>query len=118
MSVYTHLTLSEREYLEGKLTEGVSIRKIAAALERSPSTISRELRRNGAKRPIVITTGTPIIATSTAENAVTARITSQSTLQLFLLFQKPGCHVPQGLLDRARLICKAFRCSSMAETTV
>ena len=50
MSVYTHLTLSEREYLEGKLKEGVSIRKIAAALERSPSTISREIRRNWSKK--------------------------------------------------------------------
>ena len=32
--------------------------------------------------------------------------------------QKPGCHVPQGLLQRARLICKAFRRSSMAEAAV
>ena len=50
MSVYTHLTLSEREYREEKLKEGVSIRKIAAALERSPSTISREIRRNWSKK--------------------------------------------------------------------
>lgn len=34
------------------------------------------------------------------------------------LLQKPGCHVPQSLLHRARLICKAFRRSSMAEATV
>ena len=37
---------------------------------------------------------------------------------LFPLLQKPGCHIPQGLLDRARLICKAFRCCGMAEATV
>ena len=35
-----------------------------------------------------------------------------------LLIQKPGCHIPQGLLNRARLICKAFRRSSMAEAAV
>ena len=34
------------------------------------------------------------------------------------LLQKPSCHVPQGLLHRARLICKAFRRSSMAEAAV
>lgn len=50
MKVYTHLTLSEREYLEEKLKEGRSIRQIAAALERSPSTISREIRRNWSKK--------------------------------------------------------------------
>ena len=35
-----------------------------------------------------------------------------------LLIQKPGCHIPQGLLNRARLICKAFRRSSMTELPV
>ena len=35
-----------------------------------------------------------------------------------LLIQKPGCHVPQGLLHGARLICKAFRCCGMAEAAV
>ena len=46
MRVYTHLTLSEREYLEQKLKEGKSFRQIADALGRSPSTISREVKRN------------------------------------------------------------------------
>ena len=35
-----------------------------------------------------------------------------------LLIQKPGCHILQGLLNRARLICKAFRRSSMTELPV
>ena len=34
------------------------------------------------------------------------------------LIQKPDCHVPQGLLHGARLICKAFRCCGMAEAAV
>jgi IS30 family transposase len=50
MRVYTHLTLSEREYLEVKLKEGRSLRWIAAALGRSPSTISREVKRNWSKK--------------------------------------------------------------------
>lgn len=46
---YTHFTLEERKYLQQLLSEGLSFRKIAAILERSPSTISREVRQNCAK---------------------------------------------------------------------
>ena len=46
---YTHFTLEERKYLQKLLAEGLSFRKIAAILERSPSTISREVKRNKAK---------------------------------------------------------------------
>ena len=46
---YTHFTLSERKYLQQLLSEDKSFREIASILERSPSTISREVRRNKAK---------------------------------------------------------------------
>lgn len=46
---YTHFTLSERKYLQKLLSEDKSFREIAAILERSPSTISREVKRNKAK---------------------------------------------------------------------
>lgn len=49
MKSYTHLTLNERKCLQELLSEGKSIRKIAQILERSPSTISREINRNKAK---------------------------------------------------------------------
>ena len=41
------LTLSEREEISRGLVVGNSIREIAAELNRSPSTISREINRNG-----------------------------------------------------------------------
>ncbi len=41
------LTLSEREEISRGLSRGLSLRAIARQLERSPSTISREVRRNG-----------------------------------------------------------------------
>lgn len=50
MRVYTHLTLSEREYPEAKLKEGKSLRQIANSLGRSPSTLSREVKRNWSKK--------------------------------------------------------------------
>ena len=46
---YTHFTLEERKYLQQLLSEGYSFRKIAAILERSPSSVSREVNRNKAK---------------------------------------------------------------------
>ena len=41
------LTLAEREEISRSVVEGLSIRSIAFRLGRAPSTISRELRRNG-----------------------------------------------------------------------
>ena len=49
MRSYTHFTLFERKYLQKLLSERKSFREIAAILERSPSTISREVNRNRAK---------------------------------------------------------------------
>lgn len=45
---YHHFTLKERQYLQQLLSEGYSIRKIAEFLERSPSSVSREIKRNKA----------------------------------------------------------------------
>ena len=50
MKSYTHFTLSEREYLQESLEKGKSFREIAKALGRSPSTISREVKRNWSKK--------------------------------------------------------------------
>lgn len=43
---FKHLTAEERDFLAVMFSEGTSIREIAQRLKRSPSTISRELRRN------------------------------------------------------------------------
>ncbi|AUJ23242.1 hypothetical protein A21D_00127 [Virgibacillus dokdonensis] len=43
---YKHLTTFERARIETLKDQGISIRTIAKKLNRSPSTISRELKRN------------------------------------------------------------------------
>ena len=56
MNHYNHLTTDERENLLFLMGKGYSIRKIANLMQRSPSTISRELGRNSKKKclfPIV-----------------------------------------------------------------
>ncbi|BDD08298.1 hypothetical protein FUAX_07300 [Fulvitalea axinellae] len=45
---YTHLNIYERKVIENSRTMGWSIRRIAEFIERSPSTVSRELERNTA----------------------------------------------------------------------
>ena len=44
------LTLAEREEISRGVVAGQSFRSIAASLGRAPSTISREIRRNGGRR--------------------------------------------------------------------
>ena len=43
---YEHITIEERCEISGLRSSGQSIRQVAATLDRSPSTISRELKRN------------------------------------------------------------------------
>ena len=47
---YTHFTLEERKYLQKLLSDGLSMRRIAEILERSPSSISREIKRNRSQK--------------------------------------------------------------------
>jgi len=44
------LTLAEREEISRGVIAGQSLRSIAASLGRAPSTVSRELNRNGGRR--------------------------------------------------------------------
>jgi transposase, IS30 family len=46
MTLYTRLSATEREEIALLINKGVRIRTIALALSRSPSTISREVKRN------------------------------------------------------------------------
>ncbi len=45
-----HLSLTEREEISRGVARGESLRSIADRLERAPSTVSRELARNGGRR--------------------------------------------------------------------
>lgn len=74
MKSYTHFTLDERICLQKLFSEGLSMRKIASILGRSPSTISRELNATGAKRKSIIMPGEQTSSTSAEEKTVTERI--------------------------------------------
>jgi len=59
MLSYHHFTLDERKSLYQYLNEGYSIRKIAGFLGRSPSSVSREIKRNKAKHKTSHNCGNP-----------------------------------------------------------
>ena len=46
---YGHITLEERCEIARLQAAGRSVRQIATALDRAPSTVARELKRNGAQ---------------------------------------------------------------------
>ena len=48
---YEHLSIEERALIQAKLETGCTLRAIARGVQRSPSTISREIKRNGWRRP-------------------------------------------------------------------
>lgn len=50
MKKYKHLELEEREKLYALKLQGLSLRKIAKVLNRSQSSLTREIKRNGKKR--------------------------------------------------------------------
>lgn len=61
--IYEQLSVEERTKIQMQLEEGFSPAAIALGLNRSPSTISRELRRNGWSRPKARrSTGRPLMA--------------------------------------------------------
>ena len=48
---YTHLSIEERTMIQMSLEQGCTLRAIARSVQRPPSTISRELKRNGWTNP-------------------------------------------------------------------
>lgn len=51
MPSYSHFTLEERDCLYQLLNSGCSIRAIARKLDRAPSSVSREIKRNRSRKP-------------------------------------------------------------------
>jgi len=49
LNKYTQLSYEERVIIENRLKNNESIRYIAKKLDRNPSTIAREIKRNGIK---------------------------------------------------------------------
>src|SRR5258708_10055305 len=64
------LTLAEREEISRGLAHGHSLRWIASSLERAPSTVSREIARNGGSGPYRAGLGSAGLASGSASEGV------------------------------------------------
>jgi IS30 family transposase len=67
------LTLAEREEISRGLAEGHSIRSIASRMARSPSTVCREVARNGGRRRYPAVRAEDRLGRAVAAYPVTAR---------------------------------------------
>jgi IS30 family transposase len=68
--IYTQLSIEERAMIQAQLEMGIKPGVIALGLGRSPSTISRELCRNGWTRPQAVRgPGRPAAENSGQENS-------------------------------------------------
>jgi len=81
----TALTLAEREEISRAVVAGALVRSIAARLGRAPSTVSRELKRNGGQKKLSSCAG------------------RQRHFDELQVFDKPRDHLSQacGRLDRS-----------------
>ena len=100
---YKRLGNQERESISRGLAEKRSIREIAREIGRSPSTVSREIKRNSGK------TGYRVFSAShRARKAATSRekgknkITRQSALQQYVLEKLKEEWSPQEISERLK----------------
>lgn len=81
------LSLAEREEISRGLSAGASLRSIAGRLGRSPSTVSREIKRNGGRRWYRAASADsrllsfPFLHTHLAPNFLTAEVARMSFAQ-------------------------------------
>ncbi len=81
MKHYQQLTIEDREAIQRGRWERLSLREIATRLERSPSTISRELKRN---LPPTLQRYTPRLAQERADRTIRARGHRERLKHLFI----------------------------------
>jgi IS30 family transposase len=96
METYKHLNCEERTMIQLSLEQGCKLRAIARSLQRAPSSISRELRRNGWHPPDTTTKngpGRPVLA-----GGYRAPCAQQRARRLAATAKSPARLAPQGPL--------------------
>lgn len=99
---YHHLTLDERERIAKMKTEGISANKIAEALGRSCSTITREFRRNGSQKDYWPSQAQTQADQRRLQSKSPWRMTSP-TLSRYVKKQLQQRHSPEQITGRLRL---------------
>ena len=97
-----YLSLLEREQLKDLVAAGLSIRQIAQAMGRSPSTISRELRRNTVARGGYLPHTAHRLSVKRRERPRAARLAAQGPLQDYVAAKLNKRWSPEQIAARLR----------------
>ena len=97
-----YLSLLERERLKDLATQGMSIRQIAQLMDRSPSTISRELRRNTVARGGYLPHTAHRLSVKRRERPRTARLATDGPLRDYVASKLKKRWSPEQIVHRLR----------------
>ena len=97
-----YLSLLEREELKDLISEGMSIRQIAQAMGRSPSTISRELRRNTVARGGYLPHTAHRLSVKRRERPRVAKLASEGALRDYVAAKLKKRWSPEQIAARLR----------------
>lgn len=103
MKTYTHLDEEERNKLVVLLNRGKSLRDIATVLGRSPSSVSREIKRNNGKTRYQANTAQKRAVERHHSGHVTRRLKSHA-LRLEVARMIAQGHTPEQVSGRLRLV--------------
>ena len=98
---YSHIELNERCEIYRLHADGISRRRIAATLGRSPSTISRELRRNALPKSGYKPASADRIAMARKRRG--SKIERLSELKTYVLYSLAMERTPEQISGRLRL---------------
>ncbi len=111
MNHYKHLTTDERENARVLLAQGFSIRSIASVLQRSPSTISREFKRNSKKNGDYVAHYAQKLYDRRKINSGTKPILLDETIKAYVLERLEWRWTPEQIAGRSKLENKPFSLS-------
>lgn len=111
MNRYTHFTIEEREKARCLLEQGLSIRKTAAALSRSPSSVSREFRRNSYKNGSYAAHHAQKLYNKRRKKCGTSPLLENEIIRNYVLERMQLSWTPEQICERAKLENQPFHIS-------
>lgn len=111
MNRYTHFNIDEREKARCLLEQGFSIRKIARVLSRSPSSISREFKRNRYKNGSYAAHHAQKLYEKRKKRCGKSPLLLNAPIRAYVLERMELSWTPEQICERAKLENQPFRIS-------
>ncbi|NCC87509.1 MAG: IS30 family transposase [Clostridia bacterium] len=111
MNRYTHFTIEEREKARCLLEHGLSIRAIARILKRSPSSVSREFKRNSYKNGVYAAHHAQKLYSKRKKQCGKTPKLLDETIKSYVLERMELRWTPEQICERAKLEKQPFSLS-------